>query len=153
MNTKVKFGLAVFMIASLMGCVSSSKRSSVTDTISVVAAPAISIETLKRSDFKIIGPVSGKVCVSLDEMTNDVINDEKVIIGNTAYGQSISDITKEYALYQALESLKDADLILAPRYRVQITKQQEKGKDGFKSVKTICCVWVSGKAIALKADQ
>lgn len=116
---------------------------------------ALKFEELKRNEYEVLGEVKGQGKASYTGLWPIPVfwfsvSDEKY--GNvtnlklwSSFGIGEVNIAKEIAVYKALESIPDADLIIEPRYRVV--------KKSWAIWHSKAAVEVKGKAIKIKTDK
>ena len=104
----------------------------------------VQVEPLKRSEYAVLGPVTGHGCAKYVALWPIPIWWTDGDDGFKIFSSSPESMARKTAMVSAIESAKGADTLLLPRYK------EEGAAFGF-WYSNICAV-VIGKAISIKPD-
>jgi hypothetical protein len=140
--------MIVPVLAMVAGC-ANFKSAERRDTIPEMGVAAIHVEPLKRSEYRVLGPVTGK-CTVTWEPGKGLVDDEGTLVNpSTNKGLMIDPVAvaKDLAQYRALKSMPNADALIAARFRYEYSTERNAG-----AVVTKLEMTVIGKAIEIIAD-
>lgn len=142
----------IFAVAFLSGCVAGKTNLSAIRMPIISLPESISFEVLKRSDYKVTGPATGTVCLTLQTKDGHktVETDNGIVVavvaaGNVAMQKSnMLTMARRLAMSRAIKSIRGADALISPTY----SEEFKLDKDDL-----VVCATVSGKAIIIKTDE
>lgn len=132
-------GVVATFLLLIVGCQPLSKH-----VLPGVTTPGgLQLEQLKRSEYRILGPVTARACESDGNVEGKALfsggGGLMAFAGGGGVYADLEDAHK-IALHQAMESLSDADILIHPKFY-----EDNSGPEP--------CVTVTAKAISIKTDE